>query len=96
MRFSDVDVYRHVNNVKYFEYLQESRLRLMADLDPRRRAVQRPPIVVAQTDVDYRAPIAAAPASPTTCGPSVVAVGIRSMTIESEIGDGERCWRAPG
>src|SRR6201999_3478531 len=26
IRFSDVDVYGHVNNVKYFEYLQESRI----------------------------------------------------------------------
>ncbi len=26
VRFSDVDVYRHVNNVKYVEYLQEARI----------------------------------------------------------------------
>ena len=27
VRFSDVDVYGHVNNVKYFEYFQEARIR---------------------------------------------------------------------
>ena len=56
MRFSDVDVYRHVNNVKYFEYFQEARVRQMADLT-RGTGRDRPSFVVAQTDVDYRAPI---------------------------------------
>ena len=32
VRFSDVDAYRHVNNVKYFEYLQESRIRMVAEI----------------------------------------------------------------
>ena len=54
VRFSDVDVYGHVNNVKYFEYFQEARIPddrgLWEGLDPIS-------IVVAQTDVDYRVPI---------------------------------------
>ena len=56
VRFSDVDVYGHVNNVKYFEYLQEARIRWMAAVT---RGLEVPPIhiVVAQTDVDYRRPI---------------------------------------
>ena len=32
VRFSDVDVYGHVNNVKYFEYFQEARILLIARL----------------------------------------------------------------
>ena len=32
VRFSDVDVYRHVNNVKYFEYFQEARILLIGRL----------------------------------------------------------------
>ena len=32
VRFSDVDVYGHVNNVKYFEYFQEGRILMMARL----------------------------------------------------------------
>ena len=58
VRFSDVDVYGHVNNVKYFEYFQEARILLTARLW-RDLPEGTPPIsiVVAQTDVDYRAPI---------------------------------------
>ena len=32
VRFSDVDVYGHVNNVKYFEYFMEARILLTARL----------------------------------------------------------------
>jgi len=32
VRFSDVDVYGHVNNVKYFEFYQEARLAFMISL----------------------------------------------------------------
>ena len=68
VRFSDVDVYGHVNNVKYFEYLQEARIRWMATLS---RGLDLPPMhfVVAQTDVDYRQPILFRP-SRTTAGRS--------------------------
>ena len=33
VRFSDVDVYGHVNNVKYFEYFQEARIAFILSLD---------------------------------------------------------------
>jgi acyl-CoA thioester hydrolase len=32
VRFSDVDVYGHVNNVKYFEYYQEARIAFLRSL----------------------------------------------------------------
>ena len=32
VRFSDVDVYGHVNNVKYFEYFQEARIAFLMSL----------------------------------------------------------------
>jgi acyl-CoA thioester hydrolase len=88
VRFSDVDVYRHVNNVKYFEYLQEARIRQMADL-LRGTGVQTPGVVVAQTDVEYREPILLRP-EPYELWSSIVRVGTRSMTITSEIADGAR------
>jgi acyl-CoA thioester hydrolase len=83
VRFSDVDLYRHVNNVKYFEYFQEARVRLLGDLtqDGGRRMS---PIVVAQTDVDYLRPILLRPA-PYDVWSKVTRVGSRSMTIEGEI-----------
>jgi acyl-CoA thioester hydrolase len=87
VRFSDVDVYGHVNNVKYFEYLQESRIRwyaaLARDLD-----IPRMHFVVAQTDVDYRLPILFRP-EPYDCWTQLGRLGGRSMTVESEICDGD-------
>ena len=85
VRFSDVDVYGHVNNVKYFEYLQESRIaglaKVWAGLEPAT-------VVVAQTDVDYRVPILFRP-EPYDVWSWVSRVGRRSYTIESLVRDGE-------
>jgi len=83
VRFSDVDVYGHVNNVKYFEYLQESRVSLINDLVESRRFN----VVVAQTDVDYLRPLLFR-AEPYECRTAITRVGTRSMTFESEFRDG--------
>jgi acyl-CoA thioester hydrolase len=85
VRFSDVDLYRHVNNVKYFEYFQEARLRLLADLT-RGSEGAAPHVVVAQTDVDYLRPVLLRP-TPYDVWSRVARVGNRSLTIEAEIGD---------
>jgi acyl-CoA thioester hydrolase len=60
VRFSDVDVYGHVNNVKYFEYYQEARIAFILSLDeslfdPAAESAMRQ--VVARIDVDYKRPI---------------------------------------
>lgn len=89
VRFSDVDVYRHVNNVVYFEYLQEARIRMFMELGrgmPRAAALQ---VVIAQADVDYLAPILLR-AEPYDCRSQVAHVGRTSIVIESEIADGDR------
>jgi acyl-CoA thioester hydrolase len=87
VRFSDVDVYGHVNNVKYFEYFQEARIvlqaRLWRDLED-----WDPSVVVAQMDVDYKIPILFRPETYDLWS-SITRVGERSMTIESEICDGD-------
>jgi acyl-CoA thioester hydrolase len=88
VRFSDVDVYGHVNNVKYFEYFQEARIRLHAGLFRGLEGIEDLHLVVAQTDVDYRVPILFRP-EPYDCWSRVARVGERSMTIESEICDGD-------
>jgi acyl-CoA thioester hydrolase len=90
VRFSDVDVYGHVNNVKYFEYFQEARLlyltsRLWGEVP---EDVPRAGIVVAQTDVDYLRPILFR-AEPYDCWSQVERVGTRSVTLRSEIRDGD-------
>jgi acyl-CoA thioester hydrolase len=55
VRWSDVDAYRHVNNVKYVEYFQEARLRYLMHLH--QDGDEFGEIVVARTDVDYKRPL---------------------------------------
>ena len=58
VRFSDVDVYGHVNNVKYFEFFQEARIdfiRVISGGAFDTESSQRQ--VVARIDVDYKRPI---------------------------------------
>ncbi len=87
VRFSDVDVYRHVNNVKYVEYLQESRV-LLGDGLWRDPAAPSLGVVVAQTDVAYHVPMVLREA-PYDVWSAVTHVGGRSLVIDSEIRDGE-------
>ncbi len=87
VRFSDVDLYRHVNNVTYVEYFQEARIRLMADLT-RDSGVPTPQFVVAQTDIDYLRPVLLRPA-PYDVWSRIASIGRRSMVVESEVADGE-------
>lgn len=87
VRFSDVDVYGHVNNVKYFEYYQEARLAAMAALagdaaDPGLS------VVVARVDVDYRRPILFR-TEPYTVRTWVTRVGRSSYDLTAEIRDGD-------
>ncbi len=85
VRFSDVDVYRHVNNVKYFEYLQEARVSMNSGLW---KGLDPVSIVVAQTDVDYRQPIVFRPEA-YDAWTWLSRIGQRSATIDSLIQDGE-------
>ena len=60
VRFSDVDAYRHVNNVKYFEYFQEARIAMitaMRGVPDEADETGDLGVVVAQVDVDYRTPL---------------------------------------
>ena len=87
VRFSDVDVYGHVNNVKYFEYYQEARLAFLMSLG--RDAGERGfSLVVARLDVDYKRPILFRP-EPYLVESWVTRVGRSSFDIHSEIRDGE-------
>lgn len=87
VRFSDVDVYGHVNNVKYFEYYQEARIpvvdRISAGEDHSGIGV-----VIARKQVDYLRPIRFR-AKPYDVWSWISHVGSRSVTVESEIRDGD-------
>ena len=89
VRFSDVDVYRHVNNVKYFEYLQEARIAMMGRLwDEVPGSAERSALVVAQVDVDYKVPILHRAAA-YDAWTWVSHVGSSSLVMETEIVDGQ-------
>ena len=87
VRFSDVDVYGHVNNVKYFEYLQEARIAMMGRLwEEVPGETGRSSLVVAQVDVDYKVPILHR-AAPYDAWTWVSHVGSTSLVMETEIVD---------
>lgn len=84
VRFSDVDVYRHVNNVCYFEFFQEARVQYVMDLHT--RGEQWNDHVVARTDVVYHQPMLFR-LEPYEARSWVSHVGTRSFTINGELRD---------
>jgi acyl-CoA thioester hydrolase len=87
VRFSDVDIYGHVNNVKYFEYYQEARLAFLTSLG-RREHEGSFAVVVARVDVDYKRPILFR-SDPYTVESWVSRVGNSSFGLSAEIKDGD-------
>ena len=86
VRFSDVDIYGHVNNVKYFEYYQEARLAFLTSLGRDERNLM---LVVARVNVDYKRPIRFRP-EPYIVESWVTRVGNSSFGMQSEIRDGSQ------
>jgi acyl-CoA thioester hydrolase len=89
VRFSDVDVYGHVNNVKYFEYYQEARIAFILSLDeplfdPASESTLRQ--VVARIDVDYKRPILFRP-EPYAVETWVTRIGTSSYDLACRIVD---------
>ncbi|HWJ53879.1 MAG TPA: acyl-CoA thioesterase, partial [Propionibacteriaceae bacterium] len=83
VRWSDLDSYGHVNNVKFYDYIQEARIALVSE------TVQWSPEtvwMVARQDVDYLAPMdfRTEPYEVTTL---VTAIGTRSFTLAAEVRD---------
>ena len=92
VRFSDVDVYGHVNNVKYFEFFQDARINDLSRIWKQVPAdTPRVPLVIAQMDVDYRHPILFR-LEPYVVHCWVSHVGTSSFVIESEIREGDRLF----
>jgi acyl-CoA thioester hydrolase len=88
VRWSDVDAYGHVNNVKYFEYFQEARIQYMTSL-PREEDGPWSNWVVAHTDVDYRRPIMFR-LEPYAVHSWIDHVGGKSAVMVGEIRDGDQ------
>jgi len=82
VRFSDIDVYGHVNNVRYLEYFQEGRIAVAGEL----WGDTQPHLVVGRTEVDYLRPLLLRPA-PYLVRTWVSGVGATSFVLEAEITD---------
>ena len=83
VRWSDLDSYGHVNNVKYYDYIQEARISLVNDTvgwEP--EAVW----MVVRQDLEYLKPIDFR-IEPYEVGTAVAAIGNRSFTLAAEIRD---------
>ena len=95
VRFSDVDAYRHVNNVKYFEYFQEARIAMITAMRglPDEGSGDGLGVVVAQIDVDYRSPMFFRE-EPYVVETWVSRVGRSSFVIDGCVRDGERTLSA--
>jgi acyl-CoA thioester hydrolase len=83
VRWSDLDSYGHVNNVKYYDYVQEARINLITSTigwEP--EAVW----MVVRQDLEYLKPIDFR-TEPYEVGTAVAAIGNRSFTLAAEIRD---------
>src|SRR3954447_2617382 len=87
VRWSDIDSYDHVNNVRYFDYLQEARIAFLAQVMGTTGAffAEYPCVLVSQT-VDYLRPILLRH-PPYDVEVWVEAVGRTSYTLGSRIVD---------
>jgi acyl-CoA thioester hydrolase len=83
VRWSDLDAFGHVNNVKFYDYVQEARVAIMtSSLDWSAGVVWS----VVRQDLDHVAPLDFRP-EPYEVATSVVATGTRSFTLAAEIRD---------
>jgi acyl-CoA thioester hydrolase len=83
VRWSDVDSYGHVNNVKYYDYVQEARISLVSDtVGWESEAVW----MVVRQDLEYLKPIDFR-IEPYEVGTAISMIGNRSFTVTAEISD---------
>ena len=83
MRWSDLDAYGHVNNVKFYDYVQEARVAIMTSALSWSEGVVWS---IVRQDLEHLAPLDFR-CEPYEVATSVVAVGSRSFTLAAEIRD---------
>ena len=89
MRFSDIDLLGHVNNVRYLDYVQEATTNLLLDCLREAAVDGHVDFVVVRTEIDYLGQMNLRP-EPYDVWARVTDVGTTSVTFEAEIRDGER------
>jgi acyl-CoA thioester hydrolase len=89
VRFSDIDLLGHVNNVRYLDYVQEATTDLMLDCFREAAVEGHMDLVIARTEIDYRGQMNLR-AEPYDVWTRVAGVGTTSVAFEAEIRDGDR------
>ena len=83
VRWSDLDAYGHVNNVKFYDYVQEARVAIMTSALSWSEGVVWS---IVRQDLEHLAPLDFR-GEPYEVATSVVAAGSRSFTLAAEIRD---------
>jgi acyl-CoA thioester hydrolase len=83
IRWSDLDSYGHVNNVKYYDYIQEARIALVVES---LGWTEEDVWLVVRQDLDYLKPLDFR-TEPFEVRTVVAAIGSRSFTLAAEIRD---------
>ncbi|GAB2925502.1 thioesterase family protein [Rhodococcus aerolatus] len=83
LRWADLDLLGHVNNVRFLEYAQEARIKYLTLLDAHGVLPRRPTVVVRQ-EIDYDRVLELRDA-PVHVRVQVAAVGRSSVTVEQVV-----------
>ncbi len=88
LRWNDFDVLGHVNNVRYFEFMQDTRVALVEKMDLSKADISEIGHVVAHQEIDY---LKAIPMTATSVSVRVLVekIGGASYDLAYEISDGE-------
>ncbi len=89
VRFSDIDLLGHVNNVRYLDFVQETAVNLMLDCFREAAVDGHMHLVIARTEIDYLGQMNLR-AEPYDVWARVADVGTTSVAFEAEIRDGDR------
>jgi acyl-CoA thioester hydrolase len=89
VRFSDVDLLGHVNNLRYLDYAQMAQVDLMVGVFQEAKVDGTVSTVIARSEIDYVGQMNLRP-EPYAVRSRVVALGDRSASFEQEIRDGDR------
>jgi acyl-CoA thioester hydrolase len=86
VRFSDVDLLGHVNNLRYLDYAQMVQVDLLTSVFVEARVNGTVECMVARSEIDYVGQMNLRP-EPYAVRSRIVAVGDRSVSFEQEIRD---------
>lgn len=88
LRWNDFDVLGHVNNVRYFEFMQDTRVALVERMNLSKADISEIGHVVAHQEIDY---LKAIPMNATSVSVEIQVekVGGASYNLTYEISDGE-------